>query len=98
MSDFTLDPESDAPERPVLRRPPQVVAPAHLPAYHPCEACGTPTLTGPTRAGEVITIEPGWESFAIFWQERATAPRLDPSRAYPRHRCHPTTTKEPVCP
>jgi len=96
MADYTVDPDPDQPTRPALRRPPQVVAPAVLPAYRPCQVCGTPTLTGITRSGEEVTIEPSWECFVIFWQEKATVPRLDPSRAYPRHRCTPIPTKETV--
>ena len=94
MPDFTLDPDADKPERPVLRRAPRVVAPVALPAYRACEGCGVPTLSGTTRSGEVITVEPGRNCYVIFWQEKAKAPRLDPSRAYPEHHCHPIPAKE----
>jgi hypothetical protein len=97
MSDYILDPDpAEEPARPVLRRPRQGVAPAVLPAAAPCQGCGVQVLTGTTRDGEAVTVDPGWECFVIFWQERATVPRLDPSRAYPRHRCHPRPGKETV--
>jgi hypothetical protein len=95
MPDYILDPDpADEPARPALRRPPRVVAQAALPAYRPCQACGVPTLVGINRAGEEITIDPGWDCFVIFWQEKAQVPRLDPSRAYPRHRCQTIPGKE----
>jgi hypothetical protein len=99
-NDFTLSP--DEPEVPEAR-PVKVVGEAVQQAkpgkvsaaYGPCPACHRPVLRGMTRGDEVITIDPRSRCYVIVWENTATMPRLDPSRAYVIHECAlPIATKE----
>lgn len=57
------------------------------PCYAPCEACGTPVLTGIMATGVRLAVDPQWPTYVVQWHAGEAAPRLSESRGYPVHRC-----------